>query len=59
MNISFKTYSFINKKVGQRSTPFTYFYLTPLISYSKTAIQESNIHIGWLFWTILITYKKY
>jgi hypothetical protein len=59
MNISFEFYNFFKKKVGQRDTPFVNFYFLPLFSYSRTAVQNFKIHIGWLYFTIVIIYDRF
>lgn len=56
--IKIQRFNFFNKKVGQRDTPFVFFYLLPLVGYSKTKNQSFNIHIGWLYFTVLIEIKK-
>jgi len=56
--ISIKFYNFFRKKYGQRDNPYIFFYLTPLIGYSKTKTQSYSIHIGWLYFTFLIDIKQ-
>jgi hypothetical protein len=51
-------YNFFHKKYGQRDTPYVYFYLTPLLGYSKTKSQSYCLHLGWLYFTILIEVNK-
>jgi hypothetical protein len=50
--------SFFRKKIGQRDTPFVYFYFLPLVAYSKTTTQNSHFHLGWLYFTLLIEKRK-
>ena len=56
--IKVKVYNFFLRKYGQRDTPYVFFYLTPLIGYSRTKTQSYSIHIGWLYFTILIEIEK-
>lgn len=56
--VSLKGYNFFQKKYGQRNHPYIYFYLTPLIGYSRTTRDSIHIHIGWLYFTLLIQFKK-
>jgi len=51
-------YNFYKKKYGQRDYPYVFFYLTPLISYSKTKTKSYCLHIGWLYFTLLIEISK-
>jgi hypothetical protein len=52
--LTVKFNNFFGKKIGQRNTPFVYFYFMPLVAYSKTTRQSQNLHLGWLYFTILI-----
>jgi hypothetical protein len=56
--VKIKFYNFFRKKTGQRNTPYVYFYFVPLIAWSRTVNQSINLHIGWLYFTILITIKN-
>jgi len=52
--LKIKFNSFFRRTIGQRDTPFVYFYFMPLVAYSKTTRQSRNLHLGWLYFTILI-----
>jgi hypothetical protein len=51
-------YNFFKRKQGQRNYPYVFFYPLPFIAISKTnSIEYFDLTIGWLFWTIYITFK--
>ena len=47
------TYNFYKKTIGQRNTPYQFFYLFPMCTISRTKTQEKfSLHLGWLFWSL-------
>lgn len=56
--IAITFHNYFKNKIGQRDTPYVYFYFVPLVAWSRTANQSISLHIGWLYFTILIRIKN-
>jgi hypothetical protein len=60
MTIQITTNSFYKRTVGQRDTPYIFFYLIPLFTIARTNAQDyCSVYLGWFYWNLKITFKRY
>lgn len=55
--INISTDNWYKKTRGNRDYPFVFFYIFPMLTYSQVDRSAKNFHIGWLFFSILITIR--
>lgn len=55
--IRITSYSYFKRTVGKRDLPFVFFYIFPMFTYSKTEKSSFSIHLGWLYFSLLIQIK--